>query len=269
LAEILAVLLEDGYEGARNEAASCFGYLMKMVGERPLNAIMDNIADIRKAKIKEAFEKATVKCKAGTGAPPPRAASAPAAKKPASKPRKQEKTPSPEDGPAQSKTSAPPKTAAKPAVSWSILSMFSYLMYRLQPKKPPVSAPPAKKTAATTTVPKASSKAGAPSAPGNLDSVKYKHPPEEAESLAAELIPGNILTDLGDANWKTRLAALDELSAWLEGQMETLDAEVLVRSLAKRGWSEKNFQVRRSFIRKVAGGPDGRYERFPPKFTES
>jgi cytoskeleton-associated protein 5 len=74
LAETLAVLLEDGYEGARNEAASCFGYLMKMVGERPLNAIMDNIAEIRKAKIKEAFERATVKCKTGTGAPPQRAA---------------------------------------------------------------------------------------------------------------------------------------------------------------------------------------------------
>ena len=39
------------------------------------------------------------------------------------------------------------------------------------------------------------------------------------------------------------MAALDELSAWLEGQIESLDAEVLVRCLAKRGWSEKNFQV--------------------------
>jgi cytoskeleton-associated protein 5 len=118
----------------------------------------------------------------------------------------------------------------------------------LQSKKPPatgppVTAPPVKKTAAVTTAPKVSGKAAVPAAPGNLDSVKYKHPPEEAESLAAELIPGNILSDLGDANWKTRLAALDELSSWLEGQLETLDAEVLVRCLAKRGWSEKNFQV--------------------------
>ena len=104
---------------------------------------------------------------------------------------------------------------------------------------PPVAAPQAKKLAVA---PKASSKAAAPAGPG-LDIVKYKHPPEEAESLAAELIPGNILSDLGDANWKTRLAALDELSAWVEGQMEILDAEVLVRCLAKRGWSEKNFQV--------------------------
>lgn len=120
LAETLAILLEDGYEGARNEAASCFGYLMKMVGERPLNAVMDNIADIRKAKIKEAFERATVKCKTGSGAPPQRAAPPPVAKKPASKALKQEKS-LPEDVPAPSKHSAPSKNAGKPAVRYSIL----------------------------------------------------------------------------------------------------------------------------------------------------
>jgi len=70
LAENLATLLEDGFEGARNEAATCLGALMKMVGERPLNAIMENVADVRKAKVKEAFEKATVKCKAGVVSAP-------------------------------------------------------------------------------------------------------------------------------------------------------------------------------------------------------
>lgn len=51
------------------------------------------------------------------------------------------------------------------------------------------------------------------------------------------------MTDLADANWKTRLAALDEMIPWVEGEVETLDAEVLVRALAKKGWGEKNFQV--------------------------
>ncbi len=49
---------------------------MKMVGERPLNAVMEGLADMRKVKVKEAFEKATVKCKASA----PRAP-APVAKK--------------------------------------------------------------------------------------------------------------------------------------------------------------------------------------------
>jgi len=70
LAENLATLLEDGFEGARNEAAACLGTLMKMVGERPLNAIMENVADVRKAKVKEAYEKAIVKCKAGVVSAP-------------------------------------------------------------------------------------------------------------------------------------------------------------------------------------------------------
>ena len=46
------------------------GSLMKMVGERPLNAIMDGLPDVRKAKVKEAYQKAVVKCKSGGSGPP-------------------------------------------------------------------------------------------------------------------------------------------------------------------------------------------------------
>jgi cytoskeleton-associated protein 5 len=67
--------------------------------------------------------------------------------------------------------------------------------------------------------------------------------PEEAEELAASLIPPHIMTDLGDANWKTRLAALEEMGEWVNGVIEEVDAEVVVRLLAKKGWAEKNFQV--------------------------
>ena len=56
------------------------------------------------------------------------------------------------------------------------------------------------------------------------------------------------MTDLGDANWKTRLAALEEMTTWVEGVAEEVDAEVIVRALAKKGWAEKNFQVGRQTI---------------------
>lgn len=83
LSESLATLLEDSFEGARNEAATCLGTLMKMVGERPMNALMDGLADMRKAKVKEAYEKATIKCKpAGAAAPK---AAPPVQKKPIAK----------------------------------------------------------------------------------------------------------------------------------------------------------------------------------------
>lgn len=51
------------------------------------------------------------------------------------------------------------------------------------------------------------------------------------------------MTDFSDANWKTRLAALDEISTWLEGVNYEVNAEVVIRAFAKKGWTEKNFQV--------------------------
>ena len=82
-----------------------------------------------------------------------------------------------------------------------------------------------------------------PAAPGELDTFKYKHTPEAAEALATELVPANIMEGLGDSNWKARLAACEEMTSWLVGVMEEVDAEVLVRAIAKKGWNEKNFQV--------------------------
>ena len=73
--------------------------------------------------------------------------------------------------------------------------------------------------------------------------MKYKHTPEDADALAADLIPSNISADLGNTNWKTRLAAVEEMTTWLEGVVEQVDSEVVVRFIAKKGWNEKNFQV--------------------------
>jgi len=110
---------------------------------------------------------------------------------------------------------------------------------------PPVKTAPAAKKLAPTTA----AKPAAPTAPGTLDTFKYKHTPEDAEGLAAELIPASIMEGLGDANWKARLAACEEMQTWIEGVVENVDAEVVVRTIAKKGWSEKNFQVRQSDLR--------------------
>ena len=100
LSEALASLLEDSFEGARNEAAVCLGTLMKMVGERPLNALMDGLADVRKAKVKEAYDNAKVKAKAGSG--PPKPAAPPASKEPPKK-----KVPPPKQPPTGELPAAP------------------------------------------------------------------------------------------------------------------------------------------------------------------
>lgn len=86
-----------------------------------------------------------------------------------------------------------------------------------------------------------------PALPGALDTFKYKHTPEDAEVLAASLIPGSVMEGLGDTNWKTRLAACEEMTVWLGGVVQDVDAEVVVRAIAKKGWNEKNFQVYPAF----------------------
>lgn len=104
------------------------------------------------------------------------------------------------------------------------------------------SAPAVKKLPPTTTGP-SKSKAALSAVPSALDTVKYKYTPEDADALAADLIPPNISVDIGNANWKTRLAAVEEMTTWLEGVVEQVDSEVVVRFIAKKGWTEKNFQV--------------------------
>jgi cytoskeleton-associated protein 5 len=245
--EAIAALLEDSYAGARDEAANAFGTLMKMVGERPLGAVMDGLADVRKAKVKEAYEKATVKAKAGSGNPPkpvPTTPKGPAKKVPAVTAKKEELPPPPEDDDApmpEKKARGPPaRLAAKKAAPSGAGASGSAAPAAPAPS---TSAPAKKPPPAAAAASSKPAKGGVPAPPGALDTVKYKHTPEDAEALAAEVIPSNFITDLGDSNWKTRLAALEEMTTWVESMVEELDAEVVVRALGKKGWGEKNFQV--------------------------
>jgi len=244
VSEALVSLLEDSYAGARDEAANAFGTLMKMVGERALGAAMDGLADVRKAKVKEAFEKATVKAKAGASAPPKPPPAKVSPKKAASKKQPplvpEVESPLPEDdapGPEKKARGPPARLAGKKGAPAAASGAPTTSGSASSKKLPPAAA--AAVAAAAASKP---AKGGAP-APGALDTFKYKHTPEDAEALAAELIPSNFITDLGDANWKTRLAALEEMTTWVEGIVEELDAEVVVRALGKKGWGEKNFQV--------------------------
>lgn len=246
LTDPLSTLLEDSFEGARNEAAMCLGTLMKMVGERPLNALMDGLADVRKAKVKEAYEKATVKCKAGSSGPskPPPAAKE-VSKKPLTKPPVSSLATVDgltEESPSKPRGKPPAKLMAKKGAAGTASAGDSANPGGAS-STPKATPPTAKKPPPAAG---ATAKGGKPlpaAAPGELDTFKYKHTPEAAEALAAELMPGSILEGLGDANWKARLAACEEMTSWLEDMMGEVDAEVVVRTVAKKGWNEKNFQV--------------------------
>ncbi|KZS89887.1 microtubule associated protein [Sistotremastrum niveocremeum HHB9708] len=249
LSEALASLLEDSFEGARNEAAHCLGTLMKIVGERALNPVMEGVADVRKVKVKEAFESATVKCKAG-GPPAPKPAAPPPQKeapaKKAQKPADSHASPPTAKPPVEAEsnedpTPSPPKPVKGPPARLLAKKAAAASSSSESPTAAPAAPAPVKKA-----LPSAAAKnvkALPPAPPSDLDTYKLKHHPEEADSLAAELVPTEIANDLSDSNWKTRLAALDALTDWLNGCVSDVDSEVLVRFLGKKGWNEKNFQV--------------------------
>lgn len=71
IGESCTKLLADTYEPVRAAAQEALGTLMKIVGERQMVQFLDGVDDIRKAKIKEFFEKAEIKARAR---PEPKAA---------------------------------------------------------------------------------------------------------------------------------------------------------------------------------------------------
>ena len=116
------------------------------------------------------------------------------------------------------------------------------------PPNPPLQRgtliPPVKKTAPTTSTSSSAKIAKGTPAPAAEDTFKYRFTSEDADIRIVDLIPGSVQTDFADANWKARLAALEEMTTWLEsGEVERVESELIVRFLAKKGWSEKNFQV--------------------------
>ncbi|QRV72838.1 CLASP amino-terminal protein [Ceratobasidium sp. AG-Ba] len=252
----LAALLEDSDEKVRTSAAEGLGLTMKIVGERALNPVMESMDDIRKAKVKEQFEKAQVKCKASAAPPPkpPPAAAPPKKKKPAGPPPKPDMVfddvPPKEE--ATKKTvdivdeMAPPKAKKIPA---RLMAKKGPADKAAETEKPAAPAPkaaaaPAKKLPPA--VAAASSKASKAAPAAATDTFKYKFTPEDADALAADLVPAQMQADLGDSAWKVRLAALEEMTTWLDEQLGGggLESEVLIRFLGKKpGWGEKNFQV--------------------------
>lgn len=84
ISEAATKLLTESQEVQRSAGAEVLGTLWKIMGDRIMNAHLDGLDDIRKAKIKEYFEAAEVKAKykPKAAAPPPKAAAPLAGKRP-------------------------------------------------------------------------------------------------------------------------------------------------------------------------------------------
>ncbi|KAK1119716.1 hypothetical protein K0M31_013134 [Melipona bicolor] len=68
---------------------------------------------------------------------------------------------------------------------------------------------------------------------------------EEIEEMAIQMLPNDILSGLVDSNWKTRLAAVEQLLEFVKQIDPTeIPIQVIVRTLAKKpGFKDTNFQV--------------------------
>ncbi|XP_009296177.1 cytoskeleton-associated protein 5 isoform X3 [Danio rerio] len=122
---------------------------------------------------------------------------------------------------------------------------------------PPVEAPaktsgPPKKSAPAKAAgpPKKGKPAAAPSAkskkaPETKEIIETELSPEVCEEKAAAVLPASCMQLLDSANWKERLASMEEFQKAVE-QMDKseMPCQALVKMLAKKpGWKETNFQV--------------------------
>ena len=159
--------------GVRDSSAEALGTVMKVVGEKVIMPFLPDLEAMKMAKIKECCEKAVVSGKSS--------------------------------GPAKPKTAIVvndvKETTAKSAEA--VQKKAGALI-----KKPPTasgSGPPKK------TPGKAVAKKPAGSGVKVEEKVEKELSPEDVEETAAAILPPDVITGITDANWKTRLGAMELL----------------------------------------------------------
>ncbi|KAK7892004.1 hypothetical protein WMY93_023967 [Mugilogobius chulae] len=210
--------VNDSAPEVRDAAFEALGTAMKVVGEKAVNPFLADLDKLKLDKIKECADKVELpggkKSSGGGGG-------VGAEKKPVAK--------------APAAAEAPPKSAAPPKKSTASASK-------------PSSAPPkrGKPTSAAAGKTKKSSDA--------KEFTESELAPEACEDLAKGVLPATCLQQLDSANWKERLASMEDFQRAVE-TMEKADmpCQALVRMLAKKpGWKETNFQVMQMKLHIVA-----------------
>ncbi|KAH8294844.1 hypothetical protein KR018_003531 [Drosophila ironensis] len=207
----------------RDSSAEALGTMVKLMGDKAVGPLLTEVDPLKMGKIKECQDKAEIKIKVAGPKKEPRPASAPPAK--AAAPAR----------PTAGSTEAKPVT--RPATTGA----------RKLVKKPSSTGP-------TASGPTALSKGSGKALPTEREMA-----PEEVQAKAEEILPADILNGLVDSNWKTRLAAVEQLL----GEIASYDAkqagisQTLVRTISGRkpGLKEMNFQVLKfklDIIRSVA-----------------
>ena len=163
--------------GVRDSSAEALGIAMKVVGEKVIMPFLPDLEAMKMAKIKEFCEKAVISGKPAAGAAKSKAAPAPSEVKESAKPAEAPKRPG--------------AVIKKPTSTTSSSTTGS------GPPKKPTGKGVVKKPA------------GAGSKPE--EKVEKELSPEEVDEKAAAILPPDVMTGIIDANWKTRLGAMESL----------------------------------------------------------
>ncbi|KAF1387132.1 hypothetical protein PFLUV_G00102090 [Perca fluviatilis] len=208
--------VNDSAPEVRDAAFEALGTAMKVVGEKAVNPFLSDLDKLKLDKIKESADKVELAGgKKGAGG-------GGGEKKPAAK------APPPAEAPT--KSSAPPRKTQTGAASKS-------------------SAGPSKKGKPTCAVAGKTKKT-----PESREFTETELSVEVCEERAAGVLPASCVQLLDSANWKERLASMEEF----QRAVETMDkvempCQALVRMLAKKpGWKETNFQVMQMKLHIVA-----------------
>ncbi|XP_066276419.1 cytoskeleton-associated protein 5-like isoform X5 [Branchiostoma lanceolatum] len=200
----------DTAPDVREAAFEAIGTAMRLVGEKPIAPFLAELDQIKMGKIKDYSEKAEI-----IGGGKKTKAKEPAAAK------------------------EPPKKSGGPPSAWR--------------KGAPGGPPKAAASQRPSTAP-AKSKGGAGKGKGKRgatssvsDKPEFQETAlseEEVAEKAAELFSAEPLKQLESANWKERLAGMEEFAQAVKAmEPKILPCQVIIKTLAKKGWKENNFQV--------------------------
>ncbi|CAO3702051.1 unnamed protein product [Rhizopus stolonifer] len=222
--------LDDADANVREAAAEGLGTMMKLLDEKTIRVFTESLEDIKMTKIKEYFNKATVRVSDISVLPKKDLTKKPIVRKSVqSVPKSIQSTPKPIQStpkPIQS-TPKPIQSTPKPIQSTPkpIQSTFRSIQSTLK-RKLPVNATegtPSKRPTLSHTSP--SSK---------RPEIKYAFTQEEAESRATQTIPETIYKGLQDPMWKLRLEAIDALCNHVSQNEPSIEPEIVIRLLFKK-----------------------------------
>lgn len=187
--------LNESDPAVRDASAEALGTLFKLLGEKTVAPHLTEVDALKLAKIKECAEKAVIVVKV------PAVAKTRPATAPSTKPA------------AKEKEVAKPVTRPATAVA----------------KKPVAVKKPAGNAGG------GSARLAKSASSTKICPAERELTPEEVDERAADLLPGNILTELGDANWKSRLSASETFLNAISG-LETCPqiSQILIRVVCKK-----------------------------------